>query len=156
MRGMREILHSVQRNKRVYITIAFLAFASFLAACSTASAGSLQVNDVWARPGLADGNSAAYFVIENRTGADDTLLSAFSDIAGAVELHMTSMENGNMQMMHQKEVQVPAGVTEFKPGGLHVMLIGLNQDLNPGDTFSLTLDFATAGEMPLEVTVSEP
>jgi copper(I)-binding protein len=36
------------------------------------------------------------------------------------------------------------------------MLIGLNQDLNPGDMFSLTLDFVTAGVIPLEVTVSEP
>jgi copper(I)-binding protein len=36
------------------------------------------------------------------------------------------------------------------------MLIGLKQDLDPGDTFSVTLDFATAGEMPLQVTVSEP
>jgi copper(I)-binding protein len=36
------------------------------------------------------------------------------------------------------------------------MLIGLKQDLKPGDTFSLTLDFANAGAMPLQVTVSEP
>jgi copper(I)-binding protein len=36
------------------------------------------------------------------------------------------------------------------------MLIGLKQGLKPGDTFSLTLNFATAGEMPLEVTVREP
>jgi hypothetical protein len=69
---------------------------------------------------------------------------------------MTSMQDGNMQMMHQQEVPLPTGKTEFKPGGLHVMLIGLNQDLNPGDMFSLTLDFVTAGVIPLEVTVSEP
>ena len=154
--GMREILLSAPRNKRVYIIIAFLAFASFLAACSPASAGRLQVNHVWARPGLAGGNSATYFVIENGTGTDDTLLSASSDVASAVELHMTSMQDGNMQMMHQEAVPVPAGETEFKPGGLHVMLIGLNQELSPGDTFSLTLDFATAGEMPLQVVVAEP
>jgi hypothetical protein len=116
----------------------------------------LQVNEIWARPGLAGGNSSVYFVIENRTGSDDTLLSASSDVAGAVELHMTSMQDGNMQMMHQQEVPVPTGKTEFKPGGLHVMLIGLNQDLNPGDTFSLTLDFAAASDMQLEITVSEP
>jgi copper(I)-binding protein len=77
-------------------------------------------------------------------------------VAGAVELHMTMMNEGNMQMAPQQEVPVQAGKTEFKPGGLHVMLIGLKQDLNPGDTFSLTLDFATAGEMSLQVTVSEP
>jgi hypothetical protein len=95
-------------------------------------------------------------MIHNETAGTDTLLSASSDVAGAVELHMTSMQDGNMQMMHQQEVPLPTGKTEFKPGGLHVMLIGLNQDLNPGDMFSLTLDFVTAGVIPLEVTVSEP
>ena len=152
---MREILHSAQQNKKVYIVITFFVFASLLAACAPA-VGQLQVSETWARPGLSGGNSAAYFVIENRTASDDTLLSASSDVAGAVELHMTSMQNGNMQMVHQQEVPVTIGTTEFKPGGLHVMLIGLKQDLNPGDMFSLTLDFAIAGDMQLEVAVSEP
>jgi len=136
--------------------VLFFVLAAILVACAPADGQSLQVTDVWARPGLAGGNSAAYFVIENGTGSNDSLLSAASDVAGAVEMHMTTMQDGNMQMVHQQEVPVQIGKTEFKPGGLHVMLIGLNQDLNPGDTFSLTLDFATAGAMPLEVTVSEP
>ena len=135
--------------------VVFSALAAILVACGPAD-GQLRVSDIWARPGLAGGNSAVYFVIHNETAGTDTLLSASSDVAGAVELHMTSMQNGNMQMMHQQEVPVPTGKTEFKPGGLHVMLIGLNQDLNPGDMFSLTLDFVTAGVIPLEVTVSEP
>jgi len=129
--------------------------AVFLAACAPAG-GQLKVTDVWARPALAGGNGAVYFTIENATASNDTLLSASSDVAGAVELHMTSMQDGNMQMAQQQEVPVQAGKTEFKPGGLHVMLIGLNRDLSPGDKFALTLDFAAAGEMPLEVTVSQP
>jgi copper(I)-binding protein len=141
---------------KVRFFVVFLALATVLVACAPASGQGLQVTDVWARPGLAGGTSAVYFVIENGTASDDTLLSASSDVAGAVELHMTSMQDGNMQMMPQHEVPVQAGKTEFEPGGLHVMLIGLNQDLNPGDTFSVTLDFATAGAMPLDVTVSEP
>jgi periplasmic copper chaperone A len=140
---------------KVRFLVVFSALAAILLACAPAD-GHLQVSDTWARPGLAGGNSAVYFVIHNETAGTDTLLSASSDVAGAVELHMTSMQNGNMQMMHQQEVPLPTGKTEFKPGGLHVMLIGLNQDLNPGDMFSLTLDFATAGVIPLEVTVSEP
>jgi hypothetical protein len=135
--------------------VVFSALAAILVACGPAD-GQLRVSDIWARPGLAGGNSAVYFVIHNETAGTDTLLSASSDVAGAVELHMTSMQDGNMQMMHQQEVPLPTGKTEFKPGGLHVMLIGLNQDLNPGDMFSLTLDFVTAGVIPLEVTVSEP
>jgi hypothetical protein len=140
---------------KVRFLVVFSAFAAILVACAPAD-GQLRVSDIWARPGLAGGNSAVYFMIHNETAGTDTLLSASSDVAGAVELHMTSMQDGNMQMMHQQEVPLPTGKTEFKPGGLHVMLIGLNQDLNPGDMFSLTLDFVTAGVIPLEVTVSEP
>lgn len=131
------------------------ALVTVLAACAPSSSG-LQVNDVWARPGLAGGNSAVFFVIENETAGADTLLSASSDVASAVEMHMTVMQDGNMQMVHQQEVPVQAGKTEFKPGGLHIMLIGLNRELNPGDTFSVTLNFATAGSIPLDVTVNEP
>jgi hypothetical protein len=137
-------------------SVVFFALAAILAACAPAGGQGLRVTDAWARPGLAGGTSAVYFEIENGTGSADTLRSAASDVAGAVELHMTSMQDGNMQMLHQQEVPVQTGKTEFKPGGLHVMLIDLNQGLNPGDTFSLTLDFATSGAMTLEVTVSEP
>jgi len=136
--------------------VLILVFASLLAACGSVNNNTLQVNDVWARPALADGNSAVFFVIENKTAQTDTLLSVSSDVAKAVELHMTRMENGNMQMMPQNDVPVPQGETKFEPGGLHVMLIGLKQGLKPGDTFSVTLNFATAGAMPLEVTVQEP
>lgn len=135
--------------------LALLAYVSVLVACSPA-AGQLKVSDVWARPGLAGGNSAVYFVISNETAETDSLLSASSDVASAVEMHMTTMQDGNMQMEQQEQVPVPAGKTEFQPSGLHVMLIDLNQDLKPGDTFRLTLDFAKAGAMPLDVTVSEP
>jgi len=136
--------------------VGICAVVSLLAACAPAAGGELQVSDVWARPGLAGGNSAVYFVIENGTDSNDILLSASSDIAGAVEMHMTSMEGDNMQMMPQQEVPIQVGKTEFQPGGLHVMLIDLNQDLSPGDSFSLTLNFATAGEKSLDITVSEP
>ncbi|MBC8334612.1 MAG: copper chaperone PCu(A)C [Anaerolineales bacterium] len=128
-----------------------------LAACG-ASAGndSLEISDVWARPGLADGNGAVYFLIDNSTGEEDTLISASSDIAQAVEIHISMMDGEVMQMKPQHEVSIPVGKTEFKPGGLHVMLIGLHDDLNTGDNFQITLKFQTAGEEILEVTVKKP
>ena len=133
----------------------FVALALVLAACGAAGSGELGVNDVWARPGLAEGNSAVFFVIDN-PGAEDFLLSASSDVAGAVELHKTIMEDGNMKMVHQMNVPVPTGETAFKPGDLHVMLIGLKDDLMPGDTFTVTLTFENADEQTLNVTVREP
>lgn len=139
---------------RFFVLILMLAL--ILAACGSENNQGLRVNDIWSRPALADGNGAVFFVIENNAAQPDTLLSASSDVADAVELHMTKMEDGNMQMMPQNEVPIPSGETNFEPGGLHVMLIGLKQDLKPGDTFTVMLDFAAAGEMPLDVTVREP
>ena len=140
-------------NVRLYVVFTVLAFV--LAACGASGSGELQVNDVWARPGLAGGNSAVFFVIDN-PGTEDSLLSASSDVAGAVELHKTIMEDGNMKMVHQMNVPVPTGETVFKPGDLHVMLIGLNGDMNPGDAFTLMLNFENAGEKTLSVVVREP
>ena len=133
--------------------LSVLAFV--LVACGAGGSGELGVNDIWARPGLADGNSAVFFVISN-PGAEDFLLSVSSDVAGAVELHKTIMEDGNMKMVQQMNVPVPTGETIFKPGDLHVMLIGLKNDLNPGDTFTVTLNFENSGEKTLDVVVREP
>ncbi len=126
----------------------------FLVACQPAAG--LTVSDAWARPGMAGGNSGAFFLIEN-PGEADTLLSAASDISEAVELHRTIMEGDVMQMQPQESVPVPAGETvAFQPGGLHVMFIGLKADLVPGDTFELTLTFEKAGEVVLQVEVRQP
>lgn len=131
--------------------------AAFLLAACGPQGTDLSIGEIWARPGLAGGNSAVYFVIENY-GVDDTLLSASSDVAEAVELHQTQMEGDQMHMQHMAHgIPVPAGgPTSFEPGGLHVMLIGLKSDLKAGDTFDLTLTFEEAGELTISVTVREP
>jgi copper(I)-binding protein len=148
--------YSIGMNEKIFAFVFFLSTSVLLAACGDTRGQSLQVKNLWARPGLAQGNSAIYFVIDNPTAVEDSLLSVSSDVAEAVEMHMTMMQDGNMQMIPQKEVPVPLGKTEFKPGGFHVMLIGLKYDLKPGDTFNITLNFKSAGEKPLEVTVGEP
>jgi len=140
---------------KVRLSFFFTILAVVLAACAAAGSGELQVNDIWARPGLAGGNGAIFFVIDN-PGAADLLLSASSDVAEAVELHKTVMQDGNMQMVQQMNVPVPTGETVFKPGDLHVMLIGLKNELKAGDTFSVTLNFEKTGEKTLSVTVREP
>jgi copper(I)-binding protein len=139
-----------------YINPLLLIFVTLLALSACASQGDLTVSDVWARPGIAEGNTGVFFVIDNPTGQDDRLLSAHSDTAQFVELHKTTMTDGVMQMSPQEFVEVPAGEQViFKPGDLHVMLIKLHSQLNVGDTFELTLVFENAGEVPLTITVQE-
>ena len=49
----------------------------------------------------------------------------------------------------------PKGQTMLKPGGLHVMLIGLKQPLKQGESFPLTLTFEKAGELDVSVVVEK-
>lgn len=148
-----------------------------LSAC--VSTGELAVTEPWARPGMSGGTSAAYFIIENPSSQADTLLKADADIAAAVEVHMTVPVGGDdldegmdgndgegkdtghssgmqgMKMIPVEKVDVPKGSVEFKPGGLHVMFIGLTDDLKAGENFTLTLTFEKAGTIFLSVPVKE-
>lgn len=134
-----------------------------LAACaptanSGSSAGGIKVNDPWARPAKAGANSAIYFVIENPQAQVDALLSARCEAAMMTEVHMTKTDDaGKSMMMKQDSVPVAAsGQTKFEPGGLHVMLMNLKEDLEPGQKLPVTLNFEKAGEVTVEATVREP
>jgi periplasmic copper chaperone A len=129
-----------------------------LSACQSAriTTGDLDVNDAWARPAAKGDNGAVYFMIENGTSQDEVLLSGRTDIASAVELHLSQVEGDHMSMHHQEQFVLPAGESvEFSPGGLHVMLVGLTRDLSAGDTFDITLLFEQAGEKNVTVTVKD-
>lgn len=120
--------------------------------------GELTVAGVMARPApLAGGNGAVYFTVLNGLDQDVQLLSASSPAAEVVELHETVDENGVMRMMPRPEgFTVPAGGSvELKPGGKHVMLIGLAQPLNTGDTVDLLLTFDNGDTLPLTASVAE-
>jgi copper(I)-binding protein len=138
--------------KKIRVWLGFALLALVLGACGQKT---LSVENAWARPGITGNNSAVYFVINNPTGTEDVLLSASTPAAEGAEMHMSLMdENGVMQMQQQASVPVPArGEVEFQPGSLHVMLINLPQDLNTGETISLTLTFQNAGAIELSVPV---
>lgn len=134
-----------------------ISLVALLCACSSSS-GALTVQAAWARPAAIGENAAAYFTIENETGSEDSLLSVSSDVAAAAELHMSMTDSNDVMSMEMQEaVEIPArDQVEFKPGGLHVMLVDLDQNLNIGDTILLTLRFQNAGEVTVEVPVKEP
>src|SRR5512145_2897535 len=80
-----------------------------LSACGPKGEG-VQAENFWMRSGLKDGNSAAYMMLTNFTDQDVALIGASSDVAAAVEIHLSSMgADGTMQMAQQKSVALPAG-----------------------------------------------
>ncbi|NIA70197.1 copper chaperone PCu(A)C [Pelagibius litoralis] len=137
-----------------------LAFGLMLSAVTPAQArdftvGELKIETPWARatPGQAK-NGAAYLMIHNAGAAGDRLIAAASDAAQRVELHSHTNVDGVMQMRQVEGVDVPAGgMATLKPGGYHVMLMGLKAPLREGDRFPVTLTFEKAGDVAVEVSV---
>ncbi|MCS7102211.1 MAG: copper chaperone PCu(A)C [Burkholderiaceae bacterium] len=117
-------------------------------------AGDLTVEEPWARATVGgQANGAAYLKIRN-AGATDKLLSASAPVASVVELHTHVMDGNVMRMRKVEAIDITGGaVTELKPGGLHVMLIGLKAPLKAGEKFPLTLKFERAGEVKVDVEV---
>jgi len=143
--------------KRLAVIGIVLILAVVVAACGGSSGGSgLILSDAWVRnPAIADQPGAAYLVIQNN-GAADKLLSVTSDIVQTIELHESMMSGNMMQMSPLPNIEVPAnGKVELKPGGFHLMLIGLTRPLKVGDKVQLTLNFEKAGKIPVTADVKE-
>jgi len=103
------------------------------------------------------GNGAAYLLLVNDSSTADRLLRAESDVAKAVELHLSEMKNDIMTMRPVEAIDLPAGgQVELKPGGLHIMLIGLARQLEVGDQVTLTLVFEKAGPLVVQAEVRMP
>lgn len=142
--------------KRFFTLI--VAGAIFLSACGDGMSGEgVQAGGFWMRSGLKDGNSAAYMMLTNYTDQDVSLVGASSDVAAAVEVHLSSMsEDGTMKMEKQDAVVIPAGKSlELKPGSYHIMFIGLMDDLMVGDEVTLTLHFDGYDDVTLTVPVQD-
>jgi copper(I)-binding protein len=134
----------------------FLVALCLFVLASCAKSESIQIKSAWIRPGIMGNTSAAYFVIDNPTDQADKLLSVTGEIADSVEIHLSSMENGNMSMLPQESVEIPpTSQVAFKPQGLHVMLVNLHQALNVGDQVQLEFVFEKAGTIKMTIEVSE-
>lgn len=117
-----------------------------LGSCTASAPPSIDIDDAWARATVpAQMSSAAYFTVRN-TGGADKLLSVSSP-SGNASMHSTSMDNGVMRMRPLADLEVPANATvELKPGGTHVMLMGLKAPLTAGSTIQLDLKFEKSGD----------
>jgi len=137
------------------IVMLLLSAALLLGACGAKEG--IEVRDVWARTSTQGMNSAVYFVIQNHNAEADKLIGAASDVADAVEVHESKMEGDVMMMNHVEFVSLePSAKVEFMPGGYHVMLIGLEQDLKAGDEIEVTLQFEKGPDLVVKATVKKP
>ena len=119
-------------------------------------AGAISIAHPWSRqtaPGQTVGGG--FLVITNAGGKEDRLVSVTSPVASEVQLHTMSMDGGVMRMRQVTGgLTVPAhGKLELKPGGFHIMFIGLKAPLALGTKVPATLTFQRAGKVPVEFAV---
>lgn len=118
-------------------------FGLLLSLCLTLAAPTLHaqvtVSNPWVRATVSDQKATgAFMTISAPTSA--TLVGAYSPVAEIVELHSMKVEDGVMRMRPVETIALPANTpVELKPGGLHIMLMGLKAPLDIGESVALTL-----------------
>ena len=115
----------------------------------------VSVEQPWSRatpPGSKIG--VGFLQLRNAGTAAERIVGATSPVAVKVEMHVTAREGDVMKMRQVESFEIAAGGTfELKPGGAHLMLMGLLQPLKQGDKVPLTLKLEKGGELQVELTV---
>ncbi len=110
--------------------------------------GDLAITQPWTRAAGANGNGAAFLSLRNTGAQADRLISASTPLARRVELHSMVRDGDIMRMRPVDAIALPPGQSvELRPGGLHIMLIGLTEPLQQGTQVPLVLRFERAGEV---------
>lgn len=93
-------------------------------------------------------------LIRNNGTSPDRLIGAGSAVSEGITLHTTQLDLGRRVMREVNEIAIPPkSLLSLEPGATHLMLTGLRQSLVQGQVFPLTLVFADAGDVPIEVRV---
>ncbi|MEW5421492.1 copper chaperone PCu(A)C [Amorphus sp. 3PC139-8] len=121
--------------------------------------GTLQIEHPWTRatpPGAKTG--AGFMVITNTGDAPDRLTGGTSPISTKMEVHTMTMDGGVMKMRQLTDgLEIPAGETvALKPGGNHMMFVGLDHAITEDEKVTATLDFEKAGKVDVTFAVTPP
>jgi copper(I)-binding protein len=132
-------------------TLLYLCFALLILG-NLVSLASAEVTINNARARFSSGPNGAVFM--DIQGSDDQLIVAEADVCNVVEFHTNINDNGVMRMRPVRFIEINSDeTTALRPGGLHIMLIKLKHPLKEGEKFSLTLKFANAGTIVVDVPV---
>ena len=145
-------------RNQVLTNLALIAGLMFAAGTAPAQTAALEVTNAWARAAGKSATGVAYLTVSSPTA--DRLVSVSTPVAKRAELHTTtvggSMAGMVMQMRRISGIDIAAGQpVTLKPGGMHIMLVGLQKPLRAGQSFPLTLTFQKAGVRIVSVPVEK-
>ena len=147
------------RYRTLLLVVALTAFLGVVREAwpQTSSTNSIAVEHPWARATPVGAKTgAAYVTIVNHGSTPDRLIHASTPLADKVQFHQENNDNGVMRMREVPAVPIGSGaLVTLKPGGTHIMIVGLRQQLKDGQTLPLTLDFEKAGKMEVKVPIAK-
>lgn len=128
-----------------------------LPALAQTKAGDITVTNAWTRSTKGP-MGAGFMTLTNTGGGEDALLKVEAAWAERVEIHdHIRDENGVMKMREIGTLAVPAGqAVELRPMGKHLMFFGVKEPLTQGEMRAVTLTFAQAGAVTLDLPVQPP
>lgn len=131
--------------------------AALLAAGALSAGNALAQVDIdgaWVRGTVpAQTSSGAFMTLHAHEAAK--LVGVSSPVAKSVELHEMKMENNVMRMRGVSTLDLPKMQdVEMKPGGYHIMLVGLTRQLKAGETVPLTLKFQMQDKKIVETKIN--
>jgi len=117
-----------------------LLFAALAMAAGIAQA-SVTATDAWVRGTVPAQQTTGVFVTL-QSSEESRLVAVTTPAARSAEIHASEQKQGVMHMHALDAIALPAGQrVELKPGGFHIMLVGLTRALGAGDTVPLTFTF---------------
>jgi periplasmic copper chaperone A len=140
------------------LSAAILGFSSAAVSAEDYKLGSLEIENPYARATPPNAPvSGGYMTIRNSGAEADRLISGEATFAERVEIHEMAMDGEVMKMRQLADgLEIPAGgEVVLKPGGYHVMFIGIDSQFKDGETRNVKLTFEKAGTIELEFAVQD-
>ncbi|MGL4997194.1 MAG: copper chaperone PCu(A)C [Deefgea sp.] len=133
---------------------ALLCLSTALSFAHDYTVGDITIEHPWARATPPKAANAGAFMLLTSKGGDQ-LIAASSDIAAKTEVHEMKMADGVMKMrpLATGLELAPKQTVKLAPGGYHIMLLGIKQAFKEGDEFPITLSFAKAGKVTVNIKV---
>ncbi|WP_257904914.1 copper chaperone PCu(A)C [Campylobacter lari] len=108
-----------------------------------AIANEVTINDPYVRQTPPNSKTTAFFLeLKNNSDKDIKLIKAQSSLSDTTEIHDHIVENGKKTMVQIPQITIKAkSSTELKPGGKHIMVLNLKENITPQTKANLTLYF---------------
>lgn len=130
-----------------------LSIGLIMSLVGPAFATEITLGDAMARV-TPRGVGAAFMTISNNSDRVKKVVSAKAKGVGKAELHTHINDNGIMRMRRVENFSVPAGGSHvLQPGGDHVMLFDVSQEVRNMNKIAVTLGFDDGSTSTIEIPI---